>query len=41
MVKRSNTRTIDKTVKKEAPELFKLIQIYMGGRRGGGGVKNI
>jgi hypothetical protein len=33
-------KTNDKTVKKEAPELFKLIQIYMGDRRGGGGVKN-
>jgi hypothetical protein len=32
-------KTNDKTVKKEAPELFKLIQIYMSDRRSG--VKNL
>lgn len=30
-------RTSDKVVKKEAPEVFKLIQTYMGDRRGKSG----
>ena len=30
-------RTSDKGVKKEAPEVFKLIQTYMGDRRGKSG----
>lgn len=35
IIQKPMIRTENKTVKKEAPELFKLIQTYMGDRKGG------